>query len=569
MPTPPDTTAPDRPPELAVTPTVVKHFFQYRCDRQARYLMIRGSHPVPLPPKSAGRWADEGTGFEAEVVAALAEDHPVLRLDGVAGPEAAGNFLAFLRRETDDRFAYQCPLDLSDDEELRSRWNLPDGLRAGRGLADLVRADPGPVFRVIDVKHAQRATAFHRAQVAAYALFLARLLERHRIPGRVDDLGEIWHARPAAGGVEWEPAEFRLGGYAAQVEEFFRVTAPRLAAVAVTTERDESFFHLSYKCEQCRYLPHCGKSVAAEKPPAEWDTSAVPGLSQQGKRTLLQLGVRTVGEVASANLGSAAGVNWSLRQNAELVALRAAALASGRIARLPRRYTYAMPGEFDLAVVLAADNDPIDGRLAAVGCLCEWGHGPTARRELTVEPISEAGEGPERDAILKVLGAVVAALDDADRHNAAGTRPPVRAHLFVYESSEAADFRAALGRHLGDEAVRTGLLHMLRVFPPDDVPPEPEYKGAQHLPATALRAVLDELYALPVKVAHDLRSVTAALANADPPLAEPYTPEPRFARPFSSRLNIDACRDLKAGTLAPADVADDLTRRLIPSLVNA
>src|SRR5205823_3017265 len=180
-------------------------------------------------------------------------------------------------------------------------WNLPQELRPGRGLADLVRADPGPTFRVIDVKHAQQATAFHRAQVAAYALFLARLLERHGIPGRVDDRGEIWHARPAAGGVEWEASDFRLSGYSAQVLEFFRTTAPRLAAMTVTPDRDDTFFHLTYKCEQCRYLPHCRGAIADDKPPAAWDVSAVPGLTRQGKAVLVRLGVRTVGDLAAAN----------------------------------------------------------------------------------------------------------------------------------------------------------------------------------------------------------------------------------------------------------------------------
>src|SRR3546814_6364455 len=41
------------------------------------------------------------------------------------------------------------------------------------------------------------------------------------------------------------------------------------------------------------------------------------------------------------------------------------------------------------------------------------------------------------------------------------------------------------------------LLHAVRLFPPEDVVPEPEFKGAHHLPATAIRSVIEQLYALP------------------------------------------------------------------------
>lgn len=549
--------------ELAVTPTLVKHWFQYRCERQARYLMTRGSNPYPAADHRSGAWADEGIGYEAAVVDELAKTASVLRLDG----EAAERFYDFLRREADAEYAYQCPLDLSDDAELRARWRLPETLQVGRGFADLIRVVPAdvPTFRLIDIKQSQRATAFHRAQLAAYALLLERLLERMDIPGRVDDLGEIWHASPHSGGITWERSEFKLSGYRSQVFEFFSTVAPRLAAVPVTAERDDTAFHLYFKCEQCRYLTHCRKSIADELPCKDRDVSAVVGLSRQGKASLSRLGIRSIGGLAATPAATLTGdpsVNWSLRQNAELITARAASIATSQITRLPRRYTHAMPAEFDLAIAIAADFDPVEGRLAAVGCLCEWGRGPSARREAIVEPVAAVGEEPERLALLKVLALVVAALDEADRWNADGSEQPVRAHLFVYEPSEAADLRAALGRHLGDPAVRTSLLHILRMFPPDEIPPEPEYKGVQHLPASAIRAVFDDLYALPVSVAHDLRSVTTALAAADPLFTEAYLPEPQFSRPFSSRLNIEACRGLKDGSLSPAAIADDMARRL-------
>src|SRR5437899_1266824 len=116
----------DRPSaDLAVTPTVVKHYFQYRCDRQARYLMLRPSArtalAIAVQPQPTGIWAEEGTGYEHDVVSALAEREGVLRLDELeaSADAACDRLLAFLRRDLDARYAYQAPLDLSGDQELR------------------------------------------------------------------------------------------------------------------------------------------------------------------------------------------------------------------------------------------------------------------------------------------------------------------------------------------------------------------------------------------------------------------------------------------------------------------
>jgi hypothetical protein len=49
---------------------------------------------------------------------------------------------------------------------------------------------------------------------------------------------------------------------------------------------------------------------------------------------------------------------------------------------------------------------------------------------------------------------------------------------------------------------------------------------------------------------------------ADPPLAEPYQPADAFRRPFSSRLNIDACRAVKSGHLTGDCVVADVSARL-------
>lgn len=93
--------------------------------------------------------------------------------------------------------------------------------------------------------------------------------------------------------------------------------------------------------------------------------------------------------------------------------------------------------------------------------------------------------------------------------------------------------------------IRNGLLHLVRLFPPEDVVPEPEFRGMHHLPATAIRSVVEQLFALPVSVSHDLRQVSRALAEAGGGPA--YVPQIGFYRQFSSLLSIDVIRPIREG----------------------
>jgi hypothetical protein len=115
---------------------------------------------------------------------------------------------------------------------------------------------------------------------------------------------------------------------------------------------------------------------------------------------------------------------------------------------------------------------------------------------------------PDRRSVFARLLADLQHVDRLNLENDAG----LYAHIFFYEPAEAIILQNAVKRHLDDPRVREGLLHLVRLFPPDDVVPEPEYRGMHHLPATALRSVVEQLYALPVTVAYDLRKVSMALA---------------------------------------------------------
>jgi len=60
----------------------------------------------------------------------------------------------------------------------------------------------------------------------------------------------------------------------------------------------------------------------------------------------------------------------------------------------------------------------------------------------------------------------------------------------MYEPSKAVGLQNAVARQFENPLVRTGLLHLIRMFPPEDVVPEPEFRGIHHLPAAALPSVV-------------------------------------------------------------------------------
>ncbi len=553
---------------LRLTATAIKSFFQYRCDRQVRYAMLASKERQSLtilerPQHEA--WAAFGIDYESAVVSRLAEKETVLRPAQGEDHLSSEQTLSFLMGERSERFAHQPYLSLLNDADFRRRWDIDERVELASAYPDLVEVrlhDGRTSFRLIDVKAVHAPTLFHRIQVAYYSLLLEAMLRERMLGATLDPVAEIWHLHPEAtpGEVRWQASEFRLKGYQAQVAGFLATDLTRIASAQVTPDRDETHFHLYYKCEQCSFLPHCERAIAADRPRQDWDVSAVAGLTQSAKGALWRNGIRTVSELAAqTDLDTLPDAGWGLRTRGATLAARAAALLEGQVRRLPDRMTYRMPGRIDVGLYLLVDHDPIEGRLATLGLLCEQ----DGRRDFTIEVITRPGAAAERDALRSVLGTLAAHLHRIDAHNATAEKAdPWFAHLFVFDPSEADDLQRALGRHLDDPIVRADLLDLIRMFPPEPLQPDPEYGGRKHLPATAVRSVLDALYALPVKVSHDLRAVTAALAAADPPLAEPYQPAEAFRRPFSSRLNIDACRAVKSGKLPRDAVATDVRARL-------
>lgn len=532
--------------------STIKSWFQYRCERKTRYEIMDPSELAAVPIAKDQReqpWASLGVDYEQRVVTRLAHEKSVLRPghgdDGLLERHA----VAFLKGQGSADYAAQINLRPRAQPEFMRGADI----KLRRSFADLVRREiraSGLHFTVIDIKATRAARAFHKTQVAFYVLLLRAMLAELGVVGTVEAMGEIWRI-PDDGNAEGDACAietFALNPYLRLVEDFCQTTLPMIAGKTVASGRDDTFFHVYFKCEQCAYLPHCINAVGPVRPAWSRDVSAVAGLSHEAKRTLLSIGVGTVAGLAELGpgVGRIDGAGWSLARRAEQLVSRARALRDDSVQPGPEPHSFLMPPRAEAAIYLVADNDPVDDTLVTLGYRFVDANG--VREHIEILPSSD--RRAEADALVSVFGRLVRDLEAIDAHNEAignpGDPASLYAHIFLYEATEALSLQNAVKRHLGDPRVRAGLLHMVRLFPPDEVVPEPEFRGMQHLPATALRSVVEQLLSLPVAVSYDLRQVSAALHRAGL-IAQTYSPASAFERPFSSLLAIDVSRNLREG----------------------
>ncbi len=555
-------------PTHHINASVVKAWFQYRCERKTRYEMWNPTELAKIDVTIVEKqrpWAYHGIQFEERVVAHLGKNavRPTVAKKALWDVVAK----AFLMGSKQERYAYQINLGTLAD---RSCIRLPAMVEIGETIADLLRrdvVDGRDVFTVIDVKATRRSTSFHKAQVAFYAMLLDGILKGLGRGGMVSELGEIWHIPDGGDMSGREPAieAFALAPYTRMVSAFIEDDLRRILAPALRKGVNETFFHVYFKCEECPYLAkHCFEAISADRAPTERDVSAVAGMSHEAKRALKRFAITDVAVLASANLEGRAGLGWSMQRRASLYACRASSLARGEMVRTTELYSLLMPPRVDTAIYLSADFDPIGDRLATIACLID--RGGDAEPPATIRVITSGSRQDEAQALVDVFEAVLGELADIDRHNDSvgnGSPQAIHAHLFMYEATEAEAIQGAVKRHMSDPRVRSGLLNMIRLFPPEDVVPEPEFRGIHHLPATAVRMVIDQLIALPVTVSNDLAQVSQALGDAGR-LDCAYRPGEQFRRPFSSLLSIDVIKKVedKGGAglihLVEQDVRDRL-----------
>lgn len=547
---------------MLITGSVVKDWFQYACERKTRYGSLDKDEKSAIdlgerPPKP---WAKKGTSYEDAVVAALGRQ--VVHAKGAT-------LRHFLSGGMPGLLAAQ--IKLGPLPKLAT-VDLADHVQFGANFPDLVRHQAvggRDEFTIIDIKGTRKATRFHKAQVALYAILLDDVLIQSGLLGSVSSSAEIWRV-PDSGsinGSDYQVELFELAPYRRMVVDFLTSLAPGIGAFRLEKSGDDTPFHIYFKCEECQYLEdRCYPQISGART-GDRDVSAVAGMSHNAKRQLAARGIKTVGDLAAAKgVARSDGLSWSLKRKLETLVERAVAVESNVVLRTAEPYSMLMPAKAGTRIFLVADVDPVDDMLVTLGCAVERSDG-TASDEIAVLDTSD--KVTEVDALRRVFSVVLDELRAVASHNErVGPSHPtaIVAHLYLFEPAEALAIQAAVQRHLGDPYVRAALLDMVRMFPPDNVVAEPEYRGANHLPATAVRSVVEHLYALPVAVSYDLSQVTKVLAEAGL-LENPYVPETFFKRKFSSLLSIEVARTLKGDGVVgdeatPKQVEDDVRARL-------
>lgn len=555
---------------FSLTATLIKEWFQYRCERKAAYFGF-GHKPsisksTQFKTPSSHVWKTFGIEKENDIIRHLKQE---LSSQGILEPTAEylsnDESRAFLekRQPGEPRYAHGLSLELKGRARraFLARYDLPEQVDIRVGHPDLVCWNEQGELVLIDIKATYIPTPFHRAQVAFYAILMQYILPELNIDAStkvaLSSKAEIWHL---AEGKAYARAEFEMAGYIALVEDFLRRDLPRLLRHKIGHKEDttQNRHHIYYKCEPCSYLPHCIKGVAPNLPAHELDISAVHGLTQRTKYALVDAGIDTVEALSGEepNFGDAQG--WALRTRGQAILERANALKANVLRRLEGQHTLRMCPEIHRPLYLIADYDPMRGRLCTLGFYDPCG--PDSK--LVVELASN--DSGECQAIASVLGALRQSLDEIDEHNRRALPDQKwQTHIMVYEPSEAKALVEALYRHLSSENVRSGLVELVRIFPPEQILAEPEYRGYHHMPSCALKTVFSEVFAVPAHVSYDLARVTQSLKHMGESIQEVYDPTLEFSRPFSSQLPLEWAENIATDfSNAKEPVEADIRARL-------
>ncbi|MDR7420796.1 MAG: PD-(D/E)XK nuclease family protein, partial [Armatimonadota bacterium] len=165
-----------------------------------------------------------------------------------------------------------------------------DGLE-GSGVADVVLVQPdtaGLRLEVQDAKASRKDRPEHRIQIAFYAMLLRRMAEEAGVP--ISELtGSVW--RIPAGPDDEQPSPFDLEPY----EESVRLLLDQRGVVrrVAGSPREDTRFHLTYKCDGCVYNALCMREAAETE-----SLALVPFMTLRDRTILEREGVRDVRALA-------------------------------------------------------------------------------------------------------------------------------------------------------------------------------------------------------------------------------------------------------------------------------
>jgi hypothetical protein len=509
--------------------TIARYFFQ-DCERYLRY---RGAPRAErehcgIPERQFDHSPlmravlAAGSLWEREVVEKLLAG----RVEVAAGPgplserrHAETDTLDLLRTAPPGGYLYQ--VTLRPPPSFYTAHGLdPSFVTFGDNYPDLieVRAEGGHrLLRVIDVKRGDSLQLAHRVQVLLYALELeAVLLAAGVSDARADlDVGAVWL------GNQPEPEEFDLRAFRPHLEQFLRHDLPRILA----TPPHDAHWHVQFRCERCDYFDHCRTEMRRTN-----DLSKLAHLTSQGKKHLVQLGVRTLPELstflgrpdADALLGACA----SLAGERHYLAGRLASFSSGT----PRPHGTAAPLAIfeNVAVFATLQREPLGRSTYLAGLFVHAkpevasALTPGARRALfdashKPQPCVLIAERPDGvgDVRRQFVRLLYDVLLDVDRLNQ-GKAWDRQVSLQVYTHTERDRDQLVewLMESLREPELADRAMMLLLHFQGPDLLLTDEHPGDPvPFPVVVLQNVLTKTLALPIEVSYTLPEVLERLGS--------------------------------------------------------
>ncbi len=444
-------------------------------------------------------------------------------------------------------------------ETVRVRPDILWVRPSGTGAPLIGDPDPVPEYEihVVDVKMAAEPSLRHFTEVTYYALALAAALVEQGLSDRyaVSAEGFIWPGSHDANAFRNLVNDLRSRGetdpvtsalldtlvpvpyevYQVHVKQFFE---ERLLTV-LGQQPNEAAWHVGPKCQLCDYVRYCRQEAENCD-----HLSRLPWLNQGQAELLREHGIASTQALRdaisnnTADWGAAEASSHQLRADAPALAVRAEALHSDQPVAINGRRCALMPAWSDQNIFITIHFDPGSGITFALGVARVYfppgrsqGDPPeTEEQVFVVDRVDAMNPETERARLVEFVTLVSRWLEDVsdtNRNLAAADR--ASSHIFFWDMLEVRQLRRMFERHMNHPDVVDLIELLIRLFPPDQVLPDPELFKSQ--PGTIVKDVVRLLLGLPIP--HDYALFETAnilfpVMNED---GDPY----RFQLPFGFR----------------------------------
>ncbi|WP_048810026.1 hypothetical protein [Candidatus Methylacidiphilum infernorum] len=379
-------------------------------------------------------------------------------------------------------------------------------------------------LHVIDVKMAAEPSLRHFTEVTYYALSLAKALAELGLSDRyaVSAEGFIWPGSHNADAFRNLVRKYKARGdsdpvtsalkdtllpvpyevYQVHVKQFFE---ERLLRV-LKQRPEEVSWHVGPKCQLCDYVRYCKQE--AEKCD---HLSRLPWLNQGQAELLRQKGIATTQSLMEAIRGSttewqaAEASSHQLRADRPALLARTEAIHANKPVVIEGRRCSLMPAWSDQNIFITVHFDPGSGITFAMGAARVYfppgrsqGDPPqTEEHVFVVDRVDAMNPDTERARLVEFVTLVTRWLEEvSDTNSRLPATDRVSSHIFFWDMLEVHQLRRMFERHMNHPEVVDLIELLIRLFPPDQVLPDPDLFKSQ--PGTIVKDVVRLLLGLPI-----------------------------------------------------------------------